>query len=136
MNIKRVSNVILEVQDMEKSLQFYHEILGMPIKNKRSNWIDLGQSGGSLLSLHPTSNDKPGLRGGSLMVGFVVGDIESAVEELKSKNVKIHREIQEKDAGKNAIVVDPDNYMISFFAPNFSTQKDQQTAGYVGFTPA
>ena len=70
------------------------------------------------------------------MVGFVVGDIESAVEELKSKNVKIHREIQEKDAGKNAIVVDPDNYMISLFEPNFSTQKDQQTAGYVGFTPA
>ena len=43
---------------------------------------------------------------------------------------------RKKDAGKNAIVVDPDNYMISLFEPNFSDQKDQQTAGYVGFTPA
>ena len=71
-----------------------------------------------------------------LLVGLIVGDIKSAVEELKSKDVKIYREIQTKEAGKNAIVVDPDNYMISLFEPNFSKEKDQQTAGYVGFTPA
>lgn len=139
MNIKRVSNVILAVQDMKKSLQFYHEVLGMPIKNQRDNWIDLGQSGGSLLSLHPAEDDEPhsgtSIHNG-VLVGLIVGDIKSAVEELKTKDVKIHREIQIKDAGKNAIVVDPDNYMISLFEPNFSDEKDQQTAGYVGFTPA
>ena len=62
--------------------------------------------------------------------------MEGFPQDLKSKDVKIYREIQQKDAGKNAIVVDPDNYMISLFEPNFSDQKDQQTAGYVGFTPA
>ena len=139
MNIKRVSNVILAVQDMKKSLQFYHEVLGMPIKNQRDNWIDLGQSGGSLLSLHPAEDDEPhsgtSIHNG-VLVGLIVGDIKSAVEELKTKDVKIYREIQIKGAGKNAIVVDPDNYMISLFEPNFSDEKDQQTAGYVGFTPA
>jgi lactoylglutathione lyase len=139
MNIKRVSNVILAVQDMKKSLQFYHEVLGMPIKNQRDNWIDLGQSGGSLLSLHPAEDDEPhsgtSIHNG-VLVGLIVGDIKSAVEELKTKGVKIYREIKIKDAGKNAIVVDPDNYMISLFEPNFSDEKDQQTAGYVGFTPA
>ena len=139
MNIKRVSNVILAVQDMKKSLQFYHEVLGMPIKNQRDNWIDLGQSGGSLLSLHPAEDDEPhsgtSIHNG-VLVGLIVGDIKSAVEELKTKDVKIYREIQIKGAGKNAIVVDPDNYMISLFEPNLSDEKDQQTAGYVGFTPA
>ena len=139
MNIKRVSNVILAVQDMKKSLQFYHEVLGMPIKNQRDNWIDLGQSGGSLLSLHPAEDDEPhsgtSIHNG-VLVGLLVGDIKSAVEELKTKDVKIYREIQIKGAGKNAVVVDPDNYMISLFEPNFSDEKDQQTAGYVGFTPA
>jgi lactoylglutathione lyase len=139
MNIKRVSNVILAVQDMKKSLQFYHEVLGMPIKNQRDNWIDLGQSGGSLLSLHPAEDDEPhsgtSIHNG-VLVGLIVGDIKSAVEELKTKDVKIYREIQIKGAGKNAVVVDPDNYMISLFEPNFSDEKDQQTAGYVGFTPA
>jgi len=139
MNIKRVSNVILAVQDMKKSLQFYHEVLGMPIKNQRDNWIDLGQSGGSLLSLHPAEDDEPhsgtSIHNG-VLVGLIVGDIKSAVEELKTKDVKIYREIQIKGAGKNAVVADPDNYMISLFEPNFSDEKDQQTAGYVGFTPA
>jgi lactoylglutathione lyase len=124
---------------MKKSLQFYHEVLGMPIKNQRDNWIDLGQSGGSLLSLHPAEDDEPhsgtSIHNG-VLVGLIVGDIKSAVEELKTKGVKIYREIKIKDAGKNAIVVDPDNYMISLFEPNFSDEKDQQTAGYVGFTPA
>ena len=139
MNINRVSNVILAVNDLEKSVNFYHEILGMPIKNKRDNWVDLGQSGGSLLSLHQAENDEPN-SGTSIhngvLVGLIVGDIGSAIEELKSKNVKIHRDIQQKDAGKNAIVLDPDYYLISLFEPDFSNEKDQQTAGYVGFTPA
>ena len=139
MNIKRVSNVILAVKNLEKSIHFYHEILGMPIKNQRNNWIDLGQAGGSLLSLHPAEDDEPhsgtSIHNG-VLVGLIVGDIESAVQELKSKNVKIYREIQKKDAGKNAIVVYPDDYLISLFEPDFSKEKDQQTAGYVGFTPA
>jgi len=139
MNIKRVSNVILAVKDLEKSISFYHEILGMPIKNQRDNWVDLGQSGGSLLSLHPAENDEPNsgtsIHNG-ILVGLIVGDIGSAIEELKSKNVKIYRDVQKKDAGKNAIFVDPDDYLISLFEPDFSNEKDQQTAGYVGFTPA
>ena len=139
MNIKRVSNVILAVKDLEKSIAFYHEILGMPIKNQRDNWVDLGQSGGSLLSLHPAEDDEPhsgtSIHNG-VLVGLIVGDIGSAIEELKSKNVKIYRDVRKKDAGKNAIFVDPDDYLISLFEPDFSNEKDQQTAGYVGFTPA
>ena len=139
MNIKRVSNVILAVKNLENSLKFYHEILGMPIKNQRDNWVDLGQSGGSFLSLHPATDDEPhtgtSIHNG-VLVGLIVGDIESAVTELKSKDVRVHREIQKKDAGKNAIVIDPDDYLISLFEPDLSKEKDQQTAGYVGFTPA
>ena len=55
MNIKRIGNIILEVKDLDVSLKFYHEVLGMPIKNERRNWIDLGQDSGGMLSLHPAS---------------------------------------------------------------------------------
>lgn len=138
MNIKRISNVILAVKDLQKSINFYHEVLGMPIKNQRENWVDLGQTG-ALLSLHPAKESEPhsgtSINNG-VLVGLVIGDVESAVAELKEKNVKVYRDVEEKDAGKNAIIVDPDDYMISLFEPNFSQQKDQQTAGYVGFTPA
>jgi len=134
MNVKKVGNVILAVKDLNKSVEFYNKILGMPIKSKRDNWVDLGQSG-ALLSLHPASaelltpNDM-------IMIGFVVGDVSSAIDELKSKNVKIHRDIQNKSSGKNAIILDPDDYMISLFEPDFSAEKNIQSGGYIGFTPA
>lgn len=138
MNIKKVGNVILAVKDMDKSIEFYNKILGLPIKNKRENWVDLGQSG-ALLSLHPASQSSP--HSGSsidngILISFVIGDVASAVNELKSKNVKIFRDIQERDIGKNVIILDPDEYMISLFEPSFSAEKNIQTGGYIGFTPA
>jgi len=56
--------------------------------------------------------------------------------KLKSKNVKIHRDIQEREAGINAIILDPDGYMISLFEPIFTAEKNIQSGGYIGFTPA
>ena len=138
MNVKKVGNVILAVKDLNKSVEFYNKILGMPIKRQRENWIDLGQSG-ALLSLHPASTSSPHLGSSidnGILIGIVVGDVSSAINELKSKNVKIYRDIQDKSSGKNAIILDPDEYMISLFEPNFSAEKNKQTGGYIGFTPA
>jgi lactoylglutathione lyase len=138
MNVKKVGNVILAVKDLNKSIEFYNKILGMPIKRQRENWVDLGQSG-ALLSLHPASTSSPHLGSSidnGILIGIVVGDVSSAINELKSKNVKIHRDIQDKSSGKNAIILDPDEYMISLFEPNFSAEKNIQTGGYIGFTPA
>ena len=134
MNVKKVGNVILAVKDLDKSVEFYNKILGMPIKRQRENWVDLGQSG-ALLSLHPASTELS-TPNDMIMIGFVVGDVSSVIDELKSKNVKIHRNIQNKSSGKNAIILDPDNYMISLFEPDFSAEKNIQSGGYIGFTPA
>ena len=137
MNIKKVGNVILAVADIDKSLQFYHEIIGLPIKNQRRSWVDLGTSG-ALLSLHPASLTAQHIGSSienGITIGFLVGDVKSAVDELKTKGVTIHRDIVEKDAGKNAVILDPDGYLISLFEPIFE-DKDQQTGGYQGFTPA
>ena len=89
MNVKKVGNVILAVKDLDKSVEFYNKILGMPIKSKRENWVDLGQSG-AILSLHPADESSPHLGtsvDNGVLIGLLVGDVASAVEELKSKNV-------------------------------------------------
>ena len=137
MNIKKVGNVILAVKDLDKSIQFYNEIIGLPIKEQRRTWVDLGTSG-ALLSLHPASLTAQHIGSSienGISIGFLVGDLKSALEEMKTKNVTVYRDIVEKDAGKNAIILDPDQYMISLFEPIYE-DKDQQTSGYVGFTPA
>lgn len=137
MNVKRVGNVILAVKDLDKSVKFYHELIGLPIRQQRRTWVDLG-SKGALISLHPASLTAPhtgtSVENG-IMVGFLVGDVKSAIDELKSKGVKIYREIIERDAGKNAIILDPDEYMISLFEPTFS-DRTEQSQGYHGFAPA
>ena len=137
MNIKKVGNVILAVTDIDKSLEFYHEIIGLPIKNQRRSWVDLGTSG-ALLSLHPASLTAQHIGSSienGITIGFLVGDVKSAVEELRAKGVRIHRDIVKKDAGINAVVLDPDDYLISLFEPVFEN-KTEQTSGYQGFTPA
>ena len=137
MNVKKVGNVILAVKDIDKSMAFYHDLIGLPIKNQRRSWVDLGKSG-ALLSLHPASLTAEHIGSSidnGISIGFLVGDVKSAVEELKSKGVTIYRDIVEREAGKNAIVLDPDDYMVSLFEPTFA-DKDQQTGGYQGFTPA
>ena len=137
MNIKKVGNVILAVQDIDKSLAFYHELIGLPIKNQRRSWVDLGTSG-ALLSLHPASLTAEHIGSSienGITIGFLVGDVKSAVEELREKGVKIYRDIVERDAGKNAVIQDPDGYLVSLFEPIFR-DKAEQTGGYHGFTPA
>lgn len=137
MNIKRVGNVILAVKDLDKSIAFYHELLGLPIKNQRRTWVDLGQTG-ALLSLHPaslTSDHSSNTMEGGVVIGFIVGDVKTAIDELRVKNVKIYRDIVERDAGKSAIILDPDGYMLSLFEPIFK-DRDQQSSGYHGFAPA
>lgn len=137
MNIKKVGNIILAVKDLDRSLHFYHDIIGLPIKRQRRSWIDLGTSG-ALLSLHPASLTAEHIGSSidnGITIGFLVGDVKSAIEELRAQGVKIHRDIVDREAGKNAIVLDPDDYLVSLFEPTFS-DKDTQTAGYHGFTPA
>ncbi len=136
MQIKKVGNVILAVKDMDVSLEFYHKIIGLPIKHQRKSWIDLGTTG-ALLSLHPASPAAEHMGSSfdnGITVGFLVGDVKSALDEMREKNVTIHRDIVERDAGKNAIVMDPDGYLISLFEPEFA-DKPQQTGGYHGYTP-
>lgn len=136
MNIKKLGNVILAVKDLDKSIAFYNDAIGLPIKNQRRTWVDLGTTG-ALISLHPASltaeHIGTSIENG-IIIGFVVGDLKSALGELERKGVKIYRNIVEYDAGKNAVILDPDGYMISLFEPSFSDTA-QQTGGYQGFTP-
>ena len=102
MNIKKVGNVILAVKDIDKSIQFYHELIGLPIKNQRRSWVDLGTSG-AMLSLHPASLTAKHVGSSidnGITIGFLVGDVQSAIDELKENGVRIHRDIVDRDAGK------------------------------------
>lgn len=135
MNIKHLGSVIIAVSNLEKSVEFYSKVIGLPLKNKHGEWAELGRDGATLI-LHPAS--KPINTGTSIdngiVLGLVVGDIGSAVQELKSQKVAIYRDIESHKAGKNCIVLDPDKYMISLFEPT-DEGGPQQARGFHGFAP-
>ena len=84
MNIKRIGNIILEVKDLDASIKFYHEVLGMPIKNERRNWVDLGQQSGGMLSLHPasiTTSHASSTKENGILIGLTIGELDSAKKE-------------------------------------------------------
>ena len=135
MNIRHLGSVIIAVSNLEKSLQFYHEVIGLPIKQKRGNWVELAREGATVI-LHPANkqiNTGTSIDNG-IVIGLVVGDVESTVQELKSKNVVIYRDVVLHKAGKNCIVLDPDKYMVSLFEPS-AEGGPQQARGFHGFAP-
>lgn len=97
--------------------------------------MELAKEGATVI-LHPAIkaiNTGTSIENG-IVVGLVVGDIDSAVKELKSKNVPIYRDIISHKAGKNCIVLDPDKYMVSLFEPSFDDGA-KQARGFHGFAP-
>jgi len=134
-NIRHLGSVIIAVSNLEKSVKFYNEIIGMPIKNRRENWVELAKQGATVI-LHPatrTINTGTSIENG-IVIGLVVGDIKDALQELKSQNVTVYRDIVSQKTGKNAIILDPDKYMISLFEPALADIAEQ-AAGFHGFAP-
>ena len=107
----------------------------MPIKNQRESWAELAKQGAAVI-LHTAS--KPINTGTSIengiVIGLVVGDIDSAIQELKAQKVTIYRDIESHKVGKNAIILDPDKYMISLFEPALQDSA-KQASGFHGFAP-
>ena len=111
---RKVDAVILLVSDMERSIRFYRDVLGLPLKSQAPDWTEFFMKG-TKLALHPINERlkaKITSRVG-ILIGFMVMDMDETVKELKAKNVKFVKEPKKESFGKHAIIEDPDGYMIS-----------------------
>jgi lactoylglutathione lyase len=112
MAFNRVGAVILLVSNMEKSVKFYRDILGLPIKTKSKDWTEFFNNE-TVMALHPAKKKSNIKTGSGMLVGFEVGDLEATVKKLKEKKVKFFKKPKEEPFGKHAIVQDPDGHLIS-----------------------
>src|SRR5437867_13435036 len=79
------------VSDMQRSVEFYRDKLGIPLKFQSPDWTEF-QTGTTTLALHgggvapsgPPAGD-PSKQAGSCSIGFNVDDVEKTYEELKTK---------------------------------------------------
>jgi catechol 2,3-dioxygenase-like lactoylglutathione lyase family enzyme len=116
----KIGTVILLVSDMERSVKFYKELLGLPVKTKTQSpdWVEFFNRE-TTLSLHAikkgtTNVDRRDRKlGTGTLVGFMVTDIDSTVQFLKEHDVRFFKEPREEPFGKHAIIEDPDGHLIS-----------------------
>jgi lactoylglutathione lyase len=112
MGFNRVGAVILLVSNMEKSVKFYRDTLGLPIKTRSKDWTEFFNND-TVMALHPAKKKSNIKTGSGMLVGFEVGDLEATMKKLKEKKVKFFKKPKEEPFGKHAIVQDPDGHLIS-----------------------
>jgi lactoylglutathione lyase len=118
---QQVDYVMVIVSDMSRSVEFYRDKLGLPLKFETNEWTEF-QTGPTILALHGggTSREKrennEGQVAGSCSIGFTVKDLDKTYAELKEKGVRfVMPPTQREGEGiKLAVGLDPDGLPVSF----------------------
>jgi lactoylglutathione lyase len=128
----RIGSVILLVEDMERSAQFYKDTIGLKLKVKTNDWIEFFDKG-TTIALHPRRRKDVDDHNGhtNVLVGFMVSDLDEVVNDLKAKNVRFFKEPKSEPFGKHAIIVDPDGHLISI--AEIHSTKSSEEFDLIGF---
>ena len=108
--IGKLGLIMLVVKDMERSTQFYRDVLGLEVVFQSPGWTHL-DAGNIHVGLHPEGKAKSAPTMGCTF-GFYVADVRKTADELKAKGVPMILEPKEEDFGWLAIVADPDGYAV------------------------
>ncbi len=111
--------VTINVKDMEKSLNFYQDIIGLSIKRKfkpdRDREIVFLGNGETEVELIHNPKAEDILIGPDISLGFEVESLEKIKEILKSNNISIHSgPFQPNPSIQFIYVLDPNGVKIQF----------------------
>lgn len=117
---QKVHYVMVTVSDMGKSVAFYKDKLGIPLKFESPEWTEFA-TGDTILALHgggqkKQSKEPEGQFAGTCSIGFNVSNLEATYQELKTKGVQFVMQPTDRE-GENiklAVAIDPDGLPISF----------------------
>jgi lactoylglutathione lyase len=111
--VSNISVVYLYVRDMERSLAFYRDLLGIPLEGD-AQWAETTFAGGTRFALHAAHDGVGTLSSGTVHVDFEVADVDEAAALLRERGVDV-REPMREEWGTALEVVDPDGYTVSLF---------------------
>ncbi|MBO0887894.1 VOC family protein [Candidatus Bathyarchaeota archaeon] len=131
---KQADYVIIGVSDMARSVNFYHNILGLPLKFETKEWSEF-DTGKTIIALHPAAKGAKPVTGsesilpGSCSIGFVTSDIESSFRQLQSKGVSfVQPPVSREGEGiKLAVFLDPDGLALSISQALEPTEKTESS---------
>ena len=119
---KQLDYTMVVVSDMKRSIEFYRDTLGIPLKFESPEWTEFS-TGTTTLALHgggvTRQQSEPfgeGKLAGACSIGFNVENLDESYEELKAKGVKFVMPPSEPEGQgiRLAVGLDPDGLHISF----------------------
>lgn len=118
---KQIDYAMVVVSDMGRSVEFYRDKLGIPLKFESPEWTEF-QTGATTLALHGGGSKRERDTGqvdkdaGTCSLGFNVEDVGKTYAELKEKGVNfvMPPTRREGEGITLAVCVDPDGLPISF----------------------
>ena len=106
MQVRGSDFVMYHVSDLERSLKFYRDILGMTVEGQYGgDWVELTATP-TTLALYRPEDGAPRVGGAS--IGLAVDDVGAAVDELKENGVEVVWGKSESPVCHFAIIRDPD----------------------------
>ena len=118
----QIDYTMVIVSDMNRSVEFYRDKLGIPLKFQSPDWTEF-QTGTTTLALHGggvkrdlSAAGDQSKNAGTCSIGFNVDDVDKTYEELKAKGIFfVMPPTQREGEGiKLTVCVDPDGLPISF----------------------
>ena len=104
-------NATIIVADMDRSIRFYTEVLGLKLTNRFGNdWATVTAGEGLTIGIHPASTKypAPGTKG-AIMLGLDIDmPVERVVSRLAQQGVTIKGSIVRSEPGNFANLEDPD----------------------------
>jgi catechol 2,3-dioxygenase-like lactoylglutathione lyase family enzyme len=126
MRIIDLNHVAILVSDVERSVRFYRDVLGLepiprPAFDFPGAWFRIGppgQDGRAVQELHliarrPETFTRPRDR----HFAFRIGSIEAAEERLRDRGVEYARPRKRPDGATQIFLEDPDGHAIELFTP-------------------
>ncbi|TMD59125.1 MAG: VOC family protein [Chloroflexi bacterium] len=112
----RISTVWLYVRDLEASIAFYRDVLGVPLvrDDHDPHWAEAHLPGGLRFALHRAHEGAVPQTPGTITIDFAVEDIELAARRLREAGATVD-EITREAWGAAATTYDPDGYRISLY---------------------
>ena len=113
----RIDYVMIMVADMQRSIQFYRDRLGIPLKFESPGWTEFA-TGTTVLALHGAGKEGTGAKepvAGTASIGFYVPNLDAKYEELKGKGIAFAMPPTDRaeEGIKLAVCLDPDGLPIS-----------------------
>ncbi len=102
--------VIYQSSDLDKSMAFYRDVLGLKLEwhLEEVDWAEFAAPPTTLALWNPAKTTGAPATAGGGAIALAVDDVAAAVEELKGKGVTVVAETMDSPVCEMAVIADPD----------------------------